>query len=165
MIETATKCTHTPAYVCRKYRMTPCDEHWNAAAKCHYLQSVWELCVLSKAASLAGGRCYITWLVTQQENWCQGQRNISCFHENLSLCMSGSGVMIVPLSRIISPISRIMVNYPHNVFMFNDLRGRRGTLWSLWGLSSILAWRPIRGQMADKPIRRLLCNKCLGNLK
>ncbi len=39
-----------------------------------------------------------------------------------------SGVMIVPLSRIISPISRIMVNYPHNVFMFNDLIGGRGTL-------------------------------------
>ena len=40
-----------------------------------------------------------------------------------------SGVMIVPLSRIISPISRIMVNYPHNVFMFNDLRGGRGGLY------------------------------------
>ena len=59
-------------------------EHWNAVAKCHYLQSVLEFCVylVRQQASVAGGRCYIAWLVTQQENWCQGQRNISCFHEN-----------------------------------------------------------------------------------
>ena len=45
----------------------------------------------------------------------------------ISECEYKSFVMI-PLSGIISPISRIMVNYPHNVFMFNDLRGGRGTL-------------------------------------
>ena len=128
------------------------------------------LCVLSKAASV---NC--RWQVLHSlagdktGKLMSGSAKHFMFPWKLFVChfwvVCMSGVLIVPLSRIISPISRIMVNCPHNVFMFNDLRGGRGTLWSLWGLSSIFAWRPIRGQMADRPIRGLLCNKCLGNLK